>query len=107
MRIGKPADAESEIRAALAIFEKVFPPEHRQIVAARSALGESLLAQGKMVEAEALLVGSARQLEGVMHYERRRALQRLVRLYEAQGKADSAHAVIKTLADFDRQARTL
>ena len=48
----KAAEAEKETREAIAIFRKVYPAGHRTLVAAESTLGESLLLQGKVEEAQ-------------------------------------------------------
>ena len=71
-----------------------------------SALGESLLLQGKVEEAEPLLVVSLKQLGATLHYDRRLAVQRLIKLYEAKGDAALARQYRDELAAIQQQART-
>jgi serine/threonine protein kinase/tetratricopeptide (TPR) repeat protein len=106
VRTGMPEPAETEIREAISVYQRVFPPEHRLLAAAHSALGESLLAQGKIAEAEQLLVSSARQLGGSLHYERRLALRRLIQLHERKGSLASARQFMDELAAFEQQVRS-
>jgi serine/threonine-protein kinase len=105
-RTGMPGDAEKEIREAISLYQPVFPPEHEQFAAAHSALGECLLAQGKIAQAEELLVSSAKQLSSSLLYERRLALQRLIRLYELKGDLASARQFENELAAFKRKVRS-
>ncbi|MET0532590.1 MAG: serine/threonine-protein kinase [Steroidobacter sp.] len=105
IRTGEAPRAEQEIREALSIYRKVYPPDHRLVTAALGALGESLLAQGKLSEAEPLLVGSAGKLENTRSYERRLALQRLLRLYQAKGDLASTRRCQDQLAAFERNVR--
>lgn len=102
----KAAEAEKESREAIAIFRKVYPAGHRTLVAAESTLGESLLLQGKVEEAAPLLVVSLDQLGATLHYERRLAVQRLIKLYEAKGDAALARQYRDELAAVQQQART-
>jgi len=106
MRTGKASEAEKELRQSLAILDKAYAPGHRNLVAAQSALGEALLLQGKLAEAEPLLVNSARQFSATLHYERRLALQRLVKLYEQRGNAALTKQYQDELAMVAQQART-
>lgn len=104
---GKAAEAEPELRAAISTYKRVYPPEHPLLASARSALGESLLAQGKTAEAEDLLVSSAAQLRSHLHYSRRLALQRVIRLYELKDMPRAAGQYRDELAGFEQQVRTL
>ncbi len=106
MRTERAVEAETEIRAAIAIYQKVFPPRHRLLVAARSALGESLLLQGKLNDAEPLLVSSVRQFGDSVHYERRLALRRLIRLYELNGSAATARQYENELLALEKAAHS-
>jgi tetratricopeptide (TPR) repeat protein/predicted Ser/Thr protein kinase len=103
---GKASEAETELREAISIFRKVYPAGHRTLVAAQSALGESLLVQGKLAEAEPLLVNSVKQLGATLHYDRRLAVQRLIKLYEQKGDLALARQFKDELAEVARQART-
>jgi tetratricopeptide (TPR) repeat protein len=105
LRTGDPVRAETAIREAISVYEQTFPPGHRLLTSAHSALGECLLAQGKLTQAEPLLVSSARQLEGSLHYDRRLALRRLIRLHELNGNRTSAQQTKDELAAFERQVR--
>jgi serine/threonine-protein kinase len=106
MRTERSVEAEAEIRAAIAVYEKMFPPGHRLLVAARSALGESLLLQGKLDDAEPLLVSSVQQLGDRVHYDRRLALRRLIRLYELKGDAAQARQFENQLLALQQAARS-
>jgi serine/threonine-protein kinase len=106
MRTGKASEAEKEIRAAIANYRKVYPSGHRILAAAESALGESLLLQGKLTDAEPLLVDSIKQLGGTLHYDRRLAMQRLIQLYELKGDLALARQTRDELAALQQQART-
>jgi serine/threonine-protein kinase len=106
MRTQRPTDAETEIRAGLSVYQKTFPPNHRLVIAARSALGEALLLQGKLDEAEPLLVSSVQQFGDSVHYERRLALRRLIRLHELRGSAASARQLEHELRTVEATARS-
>ena len=106
VRKGALGNAETDIREAISDYQKVYPPGHRLLAAAYSALGECLLAQGKIAEAEELLVSSARQLGGSLHYDRRLALQRLIRLYRVKGSPASARQFEEELAAFEKKVRS-
>ena len=96
MRAGKYAEAESILREALAIREKKLPDSWLRFNS-MSNLGGSMLGQKKFAEAELLLV---KGFEGLKSYERdipdtaqsrlTEALDRLVLLYDAWGKPQSA-----------------
>lgn len=104
-RTGKPAAAEAEMREVVSVYQRQYPPGHRILAAAQSTLGECLLAQGKTAQAESLLVESARQLAGTLHYDRRLALQRVIRLFELKGMPDSARHYQNELAAFEQKLR--
>jgi tetratricopeptide (TPR) repeat protein len=89
----KPAEAEPLAREALAIFKKAHPGGHWNISQAESLLGECLTLSQRYPEAETLLLRSYSALEaqrGERSPQSREFLQRIVRLYEAWGKADKA-----------------
>ena len=106
MRTERATEAEAEIRAAISVYGKMLPPEHRLLVAARSALGESLLLQGKLDDAEPLLVNTLQQFGATVHYERRLALRRLIRLYELKGTAATARRFEQELLALEETARS-
>jgi tetratricopeptide (TPR) repeat protein len=104
-RTGMPLEAEVKIREALSNYEIALPRGHALIASARSALAESLLAQGRIPEAESLLIDSDKQLEGKVHFNRRLSLQRLIRLYEAKGDRQVLERFRSELAAFERRVR--
>jgi eukaryotic-like serine/threonine-protein kinase len=104
-RTGKGLESESTIRRAISLYRKSLPAAHGELAAAHSALGESLLVQGRLEEAEPLLIDSDRALEGRLHAARRRSLQRLILLYERKQDSKSAEHHRNRLAAFERQVR--
>ena len=97
LRHGRHTDAEPILRECLAILQKK-QPEAPTTFLAQSLLGDVLLAQQKYAEAEPLLVQGYEGLkarEGQISplYARFRigeAGERIVRLYEAWGRAEKA-----------------
>ncbi len=92
----KPAEAELKLREGLTILRKIRPDEWRTFDT-ESMLGEALLDQKKYAEAEPLLLsgyeGSKRREEAIPPQDKPRltkALERVVRLYEAWGKEEKA-----------------
>jgi hypothetical protein len=63
-------------------------------------LASALLAQGKVSEAEGLLLQSAKQLENSFHPDRRASLQRLIQLYERKHDRQSAQRIRNELAAY-------
>jgi hypothetical protein len=59
-RSGKAAAGEARVRESLSIYSQMLPATHGEVAAANSALGEALLVQGKLAEAEKLLTASER-----------------------------------------------
>jgi eukaryotic-like serine/threonine-protein kinase len=58
MKQGKHSEAESELRQALDVFSKELPSDHQYVASAEYVLGEVLLAQGRIIDAEAILTAS-------------------------------------------------
>ncbi len=88
-------EAEELLREALAIRRRELGPEHRLTAVTASILGGCLAARGSFAEAESLLLESYRRLEeerGGDQRPARRALERLIALYEARGRGDRAAA---------------
>lgn len=106
-RTGQAAMAERAIREAVSVYQNMFPPGHRVLAAAYGALGESLLAQGKLQQAESLLLHSVRQLGSTLHYQRRLALRRLIRLYEMKNDRVTAKQFEEELASLERRVQSL
>ena len=111
----KPAEAELKLRACLTIRQKIQPDDWTTFDT-MSTLGEALLDQQKFAEAEPLLALGLRGHEatrGAIPPQDRprltRALERLVKLYEAWGKEDKAMRWRKELESVDgadrRQSR--
>jgi tetratricopeptide (TPR) repeat protein len=57
-RQGKYAEAETEIREALGIFNQTLPADHQYVAAAEYVLGEVLLETHRLSDAEATLTAS-------------------------------------------------
>jgi len=106
-RSGQAAMAEKAIREAVSVYQNMFPPGHRVLAAAYGALGESLLAQGKLQQAESLLLQSLRHLGNTLHYQRRLALRRLIRLYEMKDNRVTARQFEDELAALERRVQSL
>ena len=109
LRGEKFAEAEPLARECLAIRQKTSPDDW-QTSDARSKLGGSLLGQGKNAASEGLLLAG---YEGLKQREDkipasskprlREALQRLVQLCEATGRADQMSEWQDKLAGLDRR----
>ena len=88
------------INEALRIHKAALPDDHAMLAHARSVLGECLTALGRYDEAEPLVLESYERLQAVLGEsgtETRKALPRIVKLYEAwdasepnQGYAEKA-----------------
>ncbi len=90
---GDYAAAERRLDEALAIGRRAFPGGHWRLDVARSVLGDCRARAGRHREAEPLLAGSYRALlssQGERSASTRRALDRLIRLYEAWGRPEEA-----------------
>jgi hypothetical protein len=93
---GDHAAAESYARDALRVYLKTLPPSSLLVMRARIAIGLALVERKAFAEAEPLLLGGYaafrdRRTPGALDdAPRRRALDGLVRLYEAQGRAAEA-----------------
>ena len=99
----KAAEAELKLRQALTILQKT-QPDDWSTFDTESALGEALVIQKKYAEAEPLLLSGyegQRLREDTMPDRDkprvRRALERIVQLYEAWGKPDEAERWRKQL----------
>jgi hypothetical protein len=92
----KPAEAELKLRECLTIRRKIQPGDWTTFDT-ESALGEALLDQKKFAEAEKLLLsgfeGMQQRKDSIPDQDQPRltkALERLVKLYEAWGRSDQA-----------------
>ncbi|MFO0837618.1 MAG: serine/threonine-protein kinase [Phycisphaerae bacterium] len=90
LEIGMPVEAEASLREALAIRQTALPAGHWLTANAMSTLGGALLEQGRLAEAEPLLLQSWETLSEAKEAQPERVRQageRLVRLYAALGDA--------------------
>jgi len=96
---GRAAEADSMLRAALAIARRHHPDTDERVAQARIDLGAALLAQGRAEEAESLLVDSYRRLSP---YEQPRARAILAALFDRLGRPEAAAGYGVTTADARR-----
>jgi serine/threonine protein kinase/tetratricopeptide (TPR) repeat protein len=95
MRQDNFAEAEPLLRGCLATRQKALPAGHWLIADTLSLLGGAVAGQGRLAEAEPLLLdGYARMKDNPQAPEerKRQALHRIIQLYESWGKADEAAA---------------
>jgi len=104
---GRHEAAEALLRESLNLREKRLPDDWLTF-STRSALGETLLAQGQHAAAEPLLLSGChglRQRETAISAANKprlqRAVQRLIRLYEVTGRPDQAAEWKLKLAEFN------
>ena len=103
---GRPAEAEARVREELDVLARSVPPTHFMVGSAQGELGERLMARGAFAEAEPLLMKSFEAhmtSRRFVHASRVRARDRLVRLYDALGRAADARKyrdyVLPTFSD--------
>ena len=90
------AAAETASREAERVYRKTLPADNLLVVRARLALGEALLGRGALGDAEPLLLAGFtafrdRRMPGALgESSRRRAIEGLIQLYGAQGRAAEA-----------------
>ncbi|HEX5136535.1 MAG TPA: serine/threonine-protein kinase [Planctomycetota bacterium] len=91
---GKHAEAEPALSECLAIRRRTLPADSWLIPNSMSLLGECLKSLGRYAEAEPLLVRGYETMTPpeAFSFRKREALDRVVALYEAWGKADQAAA---------------
>ena len=94
VRLGD-AEAEGDLRRAVEHFRERLEPDHWLFAQANSILGEAAAAQGRIEEAEELLVSSFHQLveAEVQDRYRRKALDRLRRFLDQQGRSEEIEAL--------------
>ena len=92
----KPAEAELKLRESLTIRRKIQPDDWTTFDT-ESALGEALLDQKRLADAEPFLLagfeGLKKRVGAIPSQEKSRltrAVERLVRLYEARGETEKA-----------------
>jgi tetratricopeptide (TPR) repeat protein len=94
LTLGKAEEAEPLLRECLSLCRQHLPSDHPQTPFMASLLGECLTVRRQFPEAETLLKESYPLLQAsqVPALQKRLALERFVRLYDAWGKKDqSAH----------------
>ncbi|MCP4590840.1 MAG: tetratricopeptide repeat protein [bacterium] len=82
-------EAAAQLRACLATRQKELPQKHWLIGDARSRLGEAIAGEGRYADAEPLLIGGFElmtQDPDVPPTQARRAVERIIQLYEVWGK---------------------
>jgi serine/threonine protein kinase/tetratricopeptide (TPR) repeat protein len=92
---GQLAAAEDLLREAEALFREHYAAKPERAAEAQNWLGACLVAGKNYAEAEPLLLASCRALlqnRGVSPPQRRRAIDNVVKLYEAWGKPDQGAA---------------
>ena len=91
--LGKYQEAESYDREAIRIYRSMFDDKNAMVVMARDHLGDALRGEGRFAEAETLLLAGYERFKvpnSVTRIWRGHVLLALVRLYEAEGRADEA-----------------
>ena len=91
--LDRPAEGEPRLREALNILTSSLPATHWRRAEVASALGECLTKQRRYADAEPLLVSGYETINaarGESGAESRRALERLVALYDSSGRSDKA-----------------
>jgi len=88
-------ESKQLLHESLPIHVRVMGEDHWRTAEARSLLGEALTGLGQHGEAEPLLLAAYERLDAALPAGRRakelpRAIERIVRLYEAWGKPDQA-----------------
>lgn len=104
---GQMREAEEPLRAALAINEAVFGPQHAQVAAALGNLGELYQVSGRYEEAEPLLRRALAQREqalGADHVFLVPYLTRLARLLLEQGRYHEAQELQRRVLSLREQA---
>ena len=100
-KLGRCEEAEGVFRTEIQDWKETSAPRWR-IARASSGLGESLLGQGRLGEAEKQLTFAARELADARGWLQRKALQstqeRLEQLREAQRTQQTQHARVRETA---------
>lgn len=89
--LGRSAEALPRFQAALDMRKRVLPPEHIDVRVSQVGLGAVLVDLNRYEEADPLLLEAAPALEnkpGVPAMHRKRALEAMVKLYEAHHAAE-------------------
>jgi len=89
-------EAEQNLRAAMALKITRYGPDHWEVATTKNLLGACLSDAGKYKAAEPLLTASYAVIKkqfGPQHDRTRRAVSRLITLYEKSGKKEKAAAL--------------
>lgn len=105
-RTNEGSRCESHVGEALDLYRTIFPEGNFLIVAAQGTLGECLLAQNKLADAEPLLRDSIEQLGDHHRIQRRLALQSLVKLHRVKDDSESARETQARLLEFSMKLRS-
>jgi eukaryotic-like serine/threonine-protein kinase len=97
---------ETHVRDALELYRKILPQGNLLIVVARGALGECMLAQRKLADAEPLLRDSIEQLGNRYGVQRRQFFQSLLKLHNLKNDSKSARDTQTRLHAFSGQLRS-
>lgn len=105
-KLGNAAEAETYLREAVGIRQRLFP-DHWRTFEAMSLLGEALGLQGKFAEAEPILI---RSCEGIpdnvtVHYAKDDARDHIVALYEAWHAKEPGKGYDTKAAEWRQPAR--
>ncbi len=91
--IGEYKEAETFDRDAIRIYRSMFNDKNAMVVMARDHLGDALRGEGRFAEAESLLLAGYERFKvpnSITKRWRGHALIALVRLYDAEGRAEEA-----------------
>jgi serine/threonine protein kinase/tetratricopeptide (TPR) repeat protein len=105
-RTNEGSRCESHVREALDLYRKMFPQGNLLIATAQGALGECLLAQHQLADAEPLLRDSIERLDDRYCVQRRHFLESLVKLYDLKNDSKSARDTQARLLAFSKQLRS-
>lgn len=100
--VDQPDKALDADRKALVIYERVYGANHPNVATLRSAIGNQLVYQGKLKEAEAevaFALGSERRTLGADHPDVAQDLLNLAGIQAALGKLDQATAALSEASE--------
>ncbi len=101
---GQPREALPLLRQAIEQERRTLPEDHVDVAEVQSLLGECLVRLGELEEAEPLLLGSyplVRDQRGARHRQARRALERIVELYDSWDRPQEAARYRGLLAELE------
>jgi tetratricopeptide (TPR) repeat protein len=95
---GNPGGADAPLSEAVALFERVYGPDHPRLSSTLNTLGAARLRAGRYAEAQALLERAVRVAEtagGPNHPDVGQALNNLALTFERQNRHDEAIAALR------------